>query len=48
MVMEPLRHILHVDMDEFFAAVEKLDRPSFVASPCWLVVPPNNSVASLS
>ncbi|NLF31168.1 MAG: DNA polymerase IV [Planctomycetes bacterium] len=27
------RHILHVDMDEFFAAVEKLDRPELRGRP---------------
>ena len=30
----PLRHIIHADLDVFYAAVEQLDNPDL----CWLPV----------
>ena len=30
----PLRHIIHADLDVFYAAVEQLDNPDL----CWLSV----------
>ena len=36
------RSILHVDMDEFFAAVEKLDHPEFVGKPLLVAGSPQS------
>lgn len=39
--MAPPRQIVHVDMDEFFAAVEKLDHPEYRGKPLLIGGDPN-------
>ena len=40
--MHPMRKIIHIDMDAFYASVEQRDRPKIKGTPVIVVGDPNS------